>query len=135
MSPRERRSEGLLVKRAAQRPSPRVRVRRSPNRAAYDRATIDAILDEALVCHLGFVHNNQPFVIPTLHARLGDRLYVHGSSATRMLGTRAGGRWPTTQRAGAEGDLGAVSAARRRLHKSPKRVAAGRRGRLCARRL
>jgi nitroimidazol reductase NimA-like FMN-containing flavoprotein (pyridoxamine 5'-phosphate oxidase superfamily) len=68
-----------------------VRVRRSPNRAAYDRATIDAILDEALVCHLGFVHNNQPFVIPTLHARLGDRLYVHGSSASRMLGTLATG--------------------------------------------
>jgi len=67
-------------------PSPRVRVRRLPKRAAYDRATIDPILDEALVCHLGFVHDGQPFVIPTLHARLGDRLYVHGSSASRMLG-------------------------------------------------
>jgi uncharacterized protein len=66
-----------------------VRVRRLPKRAAYDRATIDAILDEALVCHLGFVHNAQPFVIPTLHARIGDRLYVHGSTASRMLGALA----------------------------------------------
>ncbi|MBV9324497.1 MAG: pyridoxamine 5'-phosphate oxidase family protein [Chloroflexi bacterium] len=64
----------------------RVRVRRLPKRAAYDRATIHAILDEALVCHLGFVHADQPFVIPTLHARIGDRVYVHGSSASRMLG-------------------------------------------------
>jgi uncharacterized protein len=72
-------------------PSTRVRVRRLPNRAAYDRHTIDAILDEALVCHLGFVHKDQPFVIPTLHARLGDRLYVHGSSASRMLGALGGG--------------------------------------------
>jgi nitroimidazol reductase NimA-like FMN-containing flavoprotein (pyridoxamine 5'-phosphate oxidase superfamily) len=67
--------------------SPRVRVRRLPKRAAYDRATIHAILDEALVAHLGFVHNGQPFVIPTLHARIGERLYVHGSSASRMLGS------------------------------------------------
>jgi uncharacterized protein len=72
-------------------PSPRVRVRRLPKRGAYDRATIDAILDEALVCHLGFVHNGQPFVIPTLHARIGDRLYVHGSTTSRMLGSLAGG--------------------------------------------
>lgn len=72
-------------------PSSRVRVRRLPKRAAYDRATVNAILDEALVCHLGFVHNNQPYVIPTLHARVEDRLYVHGSSASRMLGTLASG--------------------------------------------
>ncbi|HEY2592827.1 MAG TPA: pyridoxamine 5'-phosphate oxidase family protein, partial [Chloroflexota bacterium] len=72
---------------AARRPSTeRVRVRRLPKRAAYDRATIHAILDEGLVCHLGFVHSDQPFVIPTLYARIGERLYVHGSSASRMLG-------------------------------------------------
>jgi len=71
--------------------SQRVRVRRLPNRAAYDRATIHAILDEALVCHLGFVHADQPIVLPTLHARIGDRLYVHGSSASRMLGQLARG--------------------------------------------
>ena len=63
----------------------RIRVRREPERGRYDRATIDAILDEALYCHLGFVVDEQPYVIPTLHARLGDLLYVHGSSASRML--------------------------------------------------
>jgi uncharacterized protein len=71
--------------------SDRVRVRRLPKRADYDRATVHAILDEALVCHLGFVHADQPYVIPTLHARLGERLYVHGSSASRMLGALAQG--------------------------------------------
>lgn len=68
-----------------------MRVRRLPKRAAYDRATIDPILDEALVCHLGFVLDGQPYVLPTLHARLGDRLYVHGSSASRMLGALGSG--------------------------------------------
>jgi nitroimidazol reductase NimA-like FMN-containing flavoprotein (pyridoxamine 5'-phosphate oxidase superfamily) len=51
----------------------------------YDRETIDAILGEGLVCHLGFVQDDQPYVIPTLYARLGDAVYVHGSSASRML--------------------------------------------------
>lgn len=67
------------------RPTDRTRVRRLPRRGAYDRATIDAILDEGLVCHVGFVVDGQPFVIPTLHARDGDRLLVHGSAASRML--------------------------------------------------
>jgi nitroimidazol reductase NimA-like FMN-containing flavoprotein (pyridoxamine 5'-phosphate oxidase superfamily) len=62
-----------------------LRVKREPQRGVYDRATIDAILDEALVCHLGFEVDGQPYVIPTLHARSGDRLYVHGSAASRML--------------------------------------------------
>ena len=66
-------------------PSSRTIVRREPKRGAYDRATIDAILDEALVSHLGFVHEDQPYVIPTLQARVGDRIYVHGSAASRML--------------------------------------------------
>ena len=70
---------------APRRPSARTRVRRVHDRAAYDRATIDAVLDAALICHLGFVHEGQPFVIPTLHARIGDRLYVHGSAASRTL--------------------------------------------------
>ena len=65
--------------------SDRTRVRREPQRGVYDRETIDAILDEALFCHLGFVVDGQPYVIPTLHARRGDLLYVHGSSASRML--------------------------------------------------
>jgi len=66
-------------------PSARTRVKRVHDLAAYDRATIDAILDAALVCHLGFERDGQPYVIPTLHARIGDRLYVHGSSASRTL--------------------------------------------------
>ena len=63
----------------------RIRVKREPERGRYDRETIDAILDEALVCHLGFEVDGQPFVIPTLHARVGDLVYVHGSSASRAL--------------------------------------------------
>ena len=67
------------------------RVRREPQRGRYDRETIDAILDEALVCHLGFVHDGHPYVIPTLFARIGDEVFVHGSAASRMLRTLAGG--------------------------------------------
>ncbi len=63
----------------------RTKVKRHPERGAYDRATIDAILDEALFCHLGFEVDGQPYVIPTLHARVGDTLYIHGSAASRML--------------------------------------------------
>ncbi|HET7571580.1 MAG TPA: pyridoxamine 5'-phosphate oxidase family protein [Gaiellaceae bacterium] len=65
--------------------SERIRVRREPQRGRYDRETIDAILDEALYCHLAFAVDGQPYAIPTLHARVGDLLYVHGSSASRML--------------------------------------------------
>jgi uncharacterized protein len=66
-------------------PSERSRVRRAPKRADYDRETIDAILDEALVAHLGFVADGQPYVIPTLHARVGDEVLIHGSAASRMV--------------------------------------------------
>jgi hypothetical protein len=65
----------------------RIRVRRHPERGVYERETIDAILDEALFCHVGFVVDGQPFVIPTIHARAGDVLYLHGSPASRMLRT------------------------------------------------
>ncbi len=68
-------------------PSDRTRVRRVPQRGAYERETIEAILDETLITHVGFVHEGQPVVIPTLHARLGERLYLHGSAASRMLRT------------------------------------------------
>ena len=68
-------------------PTPRTRVRRAPKRASYDRATVEAILDEALVCHLAFVHDGQPYAIPTLHARVGGVVYVHGSAASRMVRT------------------------------------------------
>jgi nitroimidazol reductase NimA-like FMN-containing flavoprotein (pyridoxamine 5'-phosphate oxidase superfamily) len=72
-------------------PTARSRVRRLPERGAYDRTTIDAILDEGLICHVGFVEDGQPYVIPTIHARDGDELYLHGSSASRMLRTLTGG--------------------------------------------
>jgi hypothetical protein len=65
--------------------SPRTKVRRAPARAVYERATIDAVLDAALVAHLGFVDDGQPYVIPTLLARVDDTVYVHGSSASRLI--------------------------------------------------
>lgn len=62
-----------------------LRVRRMPKRGAYDRATIDAILDAGLLCHVGYVVDGQPYVTPTAHWRDGDHVYWHGSSASRML--------------------------------------------------
>jgi nitroimidazol reductase NimA-like FMN-containing flavoprotein (pyridoxamine 5'-phosphate oxidase superfamily) len=56
-----------------------------PARAAYDRARIDAILDEGLVAHLAFALDGQPYAMPTLHARVGDRVYFHGSAASRAI--------------------------------------------------
>ena len=70
--------------------SSRTRVRKS-ERAVYDRTAIDAILDEGLICHVGFIVEGQPFVIPTIHARVEDRLYIHGAPATRMLRVMRGG--------------------------------------------
>jgi uncharacterized protein len=67
----------------------RTRVRRLPERGAYDRETVHAILDEGFVCHVGFVVDGQPFVIPTGYARAGETLYLHGSSGSR-LGRRPG---------------------------------------------
>ena len=72
-------------------PSELTRVRRLPKRAVYDRAVIASILDEALVCHVGFAQGEQPIVIPTIHVRVGDTLYVHGSAASRMLEHGASG--------------------------------------------
>ena len=63
----------------------RTRVVREANRAVYDRAAIYRILDEGFVCHVGFPVDEQPFVIPTMYARVGDDLYFHGSAASRML--------------------------------------------------
>jgi nitroimidazol reductase NimA-like FMN-containing flavoprotein (pyridoxamine 5'-phosphate oxidase superfamily) len=63
----------------------RTTVRRMPERGAYDRDLVHSILDEALLCHVGFIAGGSPFVIPTIHARIGDTLYVHGSPASRML--------------------------------------------------
>src|SRR5262245_4492944 len=65
----------------------RTTLRRLPERGSYDRDVVDAILDEGLVCHLGFVDGGQPFVIPTTYARVDDVVYVHGSAASRTLRT------------------------------------------------
>jgi nitroimidazol reductase NimA-like FMN-containing flavoprotein (pyridoxamine 5'-phosphate oxidase superfamily) len=72
-------------------PTARTRVKRLPKRASYDRDAIYAILDGALVCHVGFAIDGQPYVIPTLHVRIADRLYIHGSAVSRMLGNAATG--------------------------------------------
>jgi uncharacterized protein len=72
-------------------PTRRTKVKRHPERGEYNRATIDAILDEALICHVGFVVDDQPYVIPTIHARNGETLYLHGSPASRMLRNLAKG--------------------------------------------
>src|SRR6202050_3492771 len=72
-------------------PSPRARVRRHPERGHYDRETVFAILDAALMCHVGYVIDGKPYVTPTLFWREGERLYWHGSSASRMLRTQAPG--------------------------------------------
>jgi hypothetical protein len=69
----------------------RTRVRRLPDRGRYDCETIYGILDEALICHVGFVQDGQPFVIPTLHARIGDALLLHGATTSRLLGHIAAG--------------------------------------------
>ena len=60
------------------------RVRRLPQRGHYDRETVYSIIDEALICHVGFVQDGMPFVIPTIHARDGDSLILHGAKASRM---------------------------------------------------
>ncbi len=66
-------------------PSARTRVVREPQRGVYDRSTAYQILDEGFICHVGFVVDGQPFVIPTGYGRAGDNLYIHGSAASRML--------------------------------------------------
>jgi len=69
----------------------RTRLRRKPQRGSHDRAVVDAILDEALICHVGFVTERGPFVIPTLHARIGDQLYIHGAVANHALRSLSAG--------------------------------------------
>ncbi|MGD0577459.1 MAG: pyridoxamine 5'-phosphate oxidase family protein [Bryobacteraceae bacterium] len=72
-------------------PTERTQVRRLPKRAVYERAQINAILDEGLVCHVGFVADGQPYVLPTGYVRSGDQIYVHGSAASRMVRTLGSG--------------------------------------------
>jgi len=72
-------------------PTERTKVRRLPARASYERELIDAVVDEALSCHVGFAVEGRSWVVPTIHARIGDRLYLHGAVANHMLGSLAGG--------------------------------------------
>lgn len=66
-------------------PDARVRLGRAAERGHHDRDTVDAILDAGFACHLGFVHDGHPTVVPTIHARSGDTVYVHGSVASRAM--------------------------------------------------
>jgi uncharacterized protein len=109
MSPTNRRSAEIVVSShlpsepgaasasarspgSARPASERVRLRRRRERGSHDRAVIDAILDEALVAHLGITdHDGRPLVVPTLHARAGDLVYLHGSVAGRTLRALAAG--------------------------------------------
>ena len=72
-------------------PTQRSQVKRVPKRAHYERQIIYDILDEALICHVGFTVDNQPFVIPTAYGRVKDKIYIHGSPASRMLRTLSKG--------------------------------------------
>jgi nitroimidazol reductase NimA-like FMN-containing flavoprotein (pyridoxamine 5'-phosphate oxidase superfamily) len=72
-------------------PTTRTQVHRLPDRGHYDSETVHRILDEGFLCHVGFVVDGQPFVIPTGYARVSDAVYLHGSAASRMLRTLAGG--------------------------------------------
>ncbi|MEM0996305.1 MAG: pyridoxamine 5'-phosphate oxidase family protein [Bacteroidota bacterium] len=63
----------------------RTRIRRVPKRGHYDRATLDAILDAHILCHIAFVHQGSPAIIPTFYAREGDRILLHGSSKSRLM--------------------------------------------------
>src|ERR1051326_2963093 len=69
----------------------RTKLKRLPKRGHFDRETVYAILDEGFICHVGFVVDGQPFVIPTGYARVDDKLYIHGSQASRMLRSLAEG--------------------------------------------
>ena len=63
----------------------RTRIRRHPERGAYDPETIHAVLDAGFICHVGFVLNSQPFIVPTIYAREGERIVIHGASVSRIV--------------------------------------------------
>lgn len=71
--------------------TPRNQVIRAPKRGAYDKQTVYEIIDAAMICHVGFVQDGQPFVIPTLHARQGDKLLLHGATTSRLIKHAAAG--------------------------------------------
>ncbi len=72
-------------------PTERTKVRRKPDRGSYDRELIYSILDEAFVCHIAFIVDGQPFVVPTNYVRVSDKLFLHGSTASRLMKTLSSG--------------------------------------------
>ena len=72
-------------------PTEKTKIRRKPDRGSYDRELIYRILDEAFVCHVAFISDGLPFVVPTNYVRVGDKLYLHGSTASRLMKTLASG--------------------------------------------
>jgi len=72
-------------------PTEKTKVRRKPERGSYDRELIYSILDEAFVCQVAFIDNGLPFVVPTNYVRVGDQLFLHGSTASRLMKTLASG--------------------------------------------
>ncbi len=73
------------------KPTDRTRLRRTANRASFDRETVNSILDDGVMCHLSYVVDGSPHVIPTLHWRDGEKLYIHGSAASRTIRAVSGG--------------------------------------------
>lgn len=76
---------------APQTSTQRSQIQRLPQRGHYEREVIEQILDEGLVCHVGFAVDSQPFVIPTAYGRVGDQIFIHGSPASRLLRSLQGG--------------------------------------------
>ncbi len=72
-------------------PTERTKVRRKPERGSYDRELIYSILDEAFVCHVAFIVDGQPCLVPTNYVRVGDKLFLHGSTASRLMKTLSSG--------------------------------------------
>lgn len=72
-------------------PTDRTRVRRKPDRGTYDRELIYSILDESFVCQVGFIVDGLPYVVPTNYVRVGDKLFLHGSTASRLMRTLGSG--------------------------------------------
>lgn len=72
-------------------PTERTKVTRKPDRGTYDRELIYSILDQAFVCSVGFIVDGQPFVVPTNYVRVGDKLFLHGSTASRLMRTLGSG--------------------------------------------
>jgi nitroimidazol reductase NimA-like FMN-containing flavoprotein (pyridoxamine 5'-phosphate oxidase superfamily) len=72
-------------------PTEKTKIRRKPDRGSYDREFIYRILDEAFVCHVAFISDDLPFVVPTNYVRVGDKLFLHGSTASRLMKTLASG--------------------------------------------